>query len=123
MSPDDVKIADAFLAALGVAAETGDRSGLSPFLSPDVVWVTPMRELDGLEGVEEGLTWVVPPEHLDLEFAPGAWTDLGNGRLACDVHETYRVQGTDEIAYERDRRIECTLCEGLVSRYEMRIVG
>jgi len=123
MSPDDVKVAEAFLAALGTAAQTGDRSAVLPFLAPDIVWVTPKRELDGLEGVEEGLTWVVPPEHLDVEFAPAGWVDLGDGRMACDVHETYRLKGTDEIAYERDLRILCSLSHGLVSRYEMQVVG
>jgi hypothetical protein len=39
------------------------------------------------------------------------------------VHEVYRVKGSGEVAYERDRSIELTLREGKVSRYEMRIVG
>jgi hypothetical protein len=39
------------------------------------------------------------------------------------VHEIYRLKETGEVSYERDRRIELTIGDGKVSRYEMRIVG
>jgi hypothetical protein len=39
------------------------------------------------------------------------------------VHEIYRWKETGEVSYERDRRIELTIGDGKISRYEMRIVG
>ena len=62
-------------------------------------------------------------EKLDLEFQAGDWVDLGDLGVACDVHEIYRWKETGEVSYERDRRIELTIRDGKISRYEMRIVG
>ena len=94
-----------------------------PFLAPDVRWVTPPRELVGSDEVREELTWVVPPDGLDIEFGEPVLTDLGGGKVVSVVHELYRVQGTGELAYTRDRQLELTIRAGLIARYEMRIVG
>ena len=90
---------------------------------PDVEWVTPKRTLRGIDEIREKLTWGLSPEKLDLEFEAGDWVDLGDRRVTCDVHEVYRWKETGEVSYERDRRIELTIRDGMISRYEMRIVG
>ena len=43
--------------------------------------------------------------------------------LAPDVHQVYRWKETGEVSYERERRIELTIRDGKIGRYEMRIVG
>lgn len=123
MPTEDVEVAGQFLAALEAAAESGDREAVYPLLAPDVEWVTPKRTLSGIDEIREELTWGLPPEKLDLEFEEGDWVDLGDGRVACDVHQVYRWKETGEVSYERDRRIELTIRDGKISRYEMRIVG
>jgi ketosteroid isomerase-like protein len=123
MGAEDVEVAGRFLAALEAAAESGDREAVYPLLAPDVEWVTPKRTLRGIAEIGEELTWGSPPEKLDLEFQAGDWVDLGDGRVACDVHQVYRWKETGEVSYERDRRIELTMRDGKIGRYEMRIVG
>jgi len=123
MRAEDVEVAGQFLAALEAAAESGAREAVYPLLSPDVEWVTPKRTLRGIEEIREELTWGSPPENLDLEFEAGDWVDLGDLRVACDVHQVYRWKETGEVSYERDRRIELTIRDGKIARYEMRIVG
>ena len=123
MPTEDVEVAGQFLAALEAAAESGDREAVYPFLAPDLEWVTPKRTLRGIDEIRKELTWGLPPEKLDLEFQGGDWVDLGDGRVACDVHQVYRWKETGEVSYERDRRIELTMRDGKIGRYEMRIVG
>src|SRR5512133_2923612 len=123
MRAEDVEIAGAFLAALEEAAENGDREAVCPLLAPDVEWVTPKRILRGIDEIREELTWGSPPDKLDLEFEAGDWLDRGDGRVACDVQHVSRWKETREVSYERDRRIEVTIRDGKISRYEMRIVG
>jgi hypothetical protein len=123
VSADDLVVAGRFLDALAAAAATGDREPLHAFLAADVEWEMHKRVLRGIDEVREGLAWVKPPDNLDVEFERGDLRDLGVGRLVVDVHETYRVRGTGDFAYARDRRIELTIREGRVVRYEMRVVG
>jgi hypothetical protein len=123
MSADDLDVAKRFLAALASAAMTGEREAVYPLLGPDVEWVTPMRVLAGLDQVREQLTWVSPPEHLEVEFEERPLVDLGDGRIVADVHETYRMTGTGEFAYGRDRRIDLTVRDRLIVRYEMHVTG
>jgi ketosteroid isomerase-like protein len=120
---EDVEVAGQFLTALEEAAESGDREAVYPLLAPNVEWVTPKRTLRGIDEIREELTWGSPPEKLDLEFQAGDWVDLGERGAGCDVHEIYRWKETTEVSYERDRRIELTIRDGKISRYEMRIVG
>ena len=123
MHANDLEVANRFRAALETAAKTGDREPLYPLLASDVEWITPKRTLRGIEQVRNQLIWGSPPENLDLEFEVGDWLELGEGQVACDVHQVYRVKGSGDFAYERDRRIELTIRDGRISRYEMRIVG
>jgi ketosteroid isomerase-like protein len=123
VSAGDLELARQFLAALAAAAKSGDRDALYAFLAPDVEWVTPQRELHGVEEARDQLSWIRPPDNLDIEFSEPELTDLGEGRIVADVHETYRMSGTGELAYARDRRIELTIRDGRIARYEMRVVG
>lgn len=123
MARDDVAVARTFLDVLRAARLTGDRSALFPFLADDVRWSTPQREVDGLEAARDELTWIKPPDHLDVEYDDPTFSDLGDGRVVSDVHEVYRTKGTGEFAYARDRRIELTIRDGKIARYEIRVVG
>ena len=123
MSADDLEVARAFLDAVERAAATGDREPVYPLLAPDVAWVMPKRELSGIDALREQLTWGAPPEHLDLEFTTGEMADLDDGRIVADVQEVYRMKGTGDFAYARKLRIELTIRDGKIARYEKRDVG
>ena len=123
MSTDTAEIATAFLTALETAAKTGDRAQVYPFLAADAEWVTPQRDLRGVDEIRRELTWVNPPDKLDLVFERGELVELGEGRVAMDVHQVYTLKATGEFAYRRLRRVELTVRDGRVSRYEMRSIG
>ena len=123
MSTNIADVATGFLAALEVAAKTGDRDAVYPFLAPDAEWVTPQRDLAGVDEIRRELTWVSPPEKLDLMFERGELVELGEGRVAMDVRQVYTLKATGEFAYTRLRRVELTVRDGKVSRYEVRSVG
>jgi ketosteroid isomerase-like protein len=123
MSSEDLALAKQFLDALSAAAQTGDRGAVYPFLAPDVEWVTPKRDVHGIDEAREQLTWIRPPDNLDVEFSEPELADHGEGRITADVHETYRVKGTGDFAYARDRWIDLTVSDGKIARYEMREVA
>ena len=123
MANDIAEIATAFLTALEAAATTGERDPVYPFLAADVEWVTPQRSLVGLDAIREELTWGNPPDKLDLTFERGDLVLLGEGRVASDLRQIYTLKTTGEFAYTRLRRVELTVRDGKVSRYEMRSVG
>lgn len=123
MSIDDLQTARQFLGALACVANTGEREGLYPWLAADIEWVTPMRQLHGIDEVHEQLTWITEPENFDLEFRIRELTDHGAGRIVTDVQELYRQKRTGDVAHARDRQIELTVRDGKIARYEMRIVG
>jgi hypothetical protein len=123
MGAEDIEIAQQFLDALAIAAKTGARDPVYALLAPDVEWVTSMRALRGIDEVRDQLSWVRPPDNLDVDFEEPELTDLGGGRVLTDVHEIYRMKEKGDFAYSRDRRIELTIREGAVARYEMRVVG
>ena len=123
MGTDIAEIATAFLTALEAAAKTGERDPLYPFLAPDAEWVTPQRDLVGADEIRRELTWVGPSDKLDLAFERGELVELGDGRVASEVRQVYTVKATGEFAYTRLRRVELTVRDGKVSRYEMRSVG
>lgn len=123
MSADDLTVARRFLGVLATAADTGERDALYALLAPDVVWLTPMRGLLGIDEVRRRLEWLRPPGTLDVEFAEPKLTDLGDGHVVSEVHEVYRMKGTGDFAYHRDRRIDLTIRDGRIARYEMRVVG
>jgi hypothetical protein len=78
--------------------------------------------LTGIDEVEHDLIWGTPPEHLDLEFQAGEWVDLGEGRTCLDVLQIYRVKGSGDFAYQRELRVEITIREGKIGRYEIRTI-
>ena len=119
----DLDLARQFLDALAAAAKTGDRTVLYPLLSPDIQWETPQRELHGMDEMRDQLTWLSPPDKLDIAFDEPELTDHGGGRIVSDIHEVYRVKGSGDFAYARDRRIDLTIRDGKIARYEMRVVG
>jgi hypothetical protein len=123
MSAEELEIAREFLDALAAASKTGRHEGIYPLLASDVRWLTPKRELVGIDEVNDQLSWVRPPDHLDVEFDEPRIADLGGGRIVSEVHETYRVSETGDYAYARDRRIELTIRDGKVAQYEMQVVG
>jgi ketosteroid isomerase-like protein len=123
VSSDDLVIAVRFRAALEQAVKTGDHEAVLELLDPDVEWVTPQRTLRGVDEVRTWRIWGSSGESFDFEFGEGEWVDHGDGRLVCDVHQVYRVKETGDFAYERERRIELTIRNGLISRYEVRSVG
>jgi ketosteroid isomerase-like protein len=116
-------IAGRFRAALETAVRTGDHEGVLELLAPDVEWVTPQRTLRGIDEVRTWRIWGSAGESFDFEFGEGEWVDRGDGRVACDVQQAYRVKGSGDFAYERRRRIELIISDGLISRYEVRSVG
>jgi hypothetical protein len=122
MSAGDLEIVNHFLAALADAAETGNRESIFPFLATGVEWVTPQRTLRGLDEVRADLTWLRPPDNLQVQFERGETEELGEGRIALDVHETYRLRGSGDFAYARERRLELTIIDSAIARYEMRVV-
>jgi ketosteroid isomerase-like protein len=123
VSVDDVELARKFLDVLADAARTGDRHAVYCLLTPDVEWSTPQRDVHGIDAARAELTWIKPPAHLDVEFDEPDLDDLGEGRIVSAVRETYTVKGSGDFAYARDRRIDLTIRDGKVVRYEMRVVG
>jgi len=123
MSDDDLQLASRFLETLAEASRTGDREALYPFLASDIEWVTAKRDLRGIDAVREQLTWLSPSDTLDVEFDEPELTDHGDGRIVSEVHETYRLKESGEFGYARDRRIDLTIRDGKIARYEMRVVA
>jgi ketosteroid isomerase-like protein len=123
VSSDDAEVASRLLGALEAAARSGDRGPVYLLLAPDVEWVLPEGEIHGVDELRGKHTWWTPPEHFDLEFEETDWLDLGDGRVASELREIYLWKETGEAAHERKRRIEVTIRDGKISRYEMRIVA
>jgi ketosteroid isomerase-like protein len=119
----DVDVADRFRVALEAAVRTGDREAVYELLAPDVNWVTPQRTLRGLDEMKQDWTWGSSPETFDYEFEEGGWVDQGDDRVACEVQEVYRMKNTGEFAYRRAVRVELTIRNGKIDRYELRVVG
>ena len=123
MSADDVAVARRFLTALAAAAQSGELDEVFPFLAPDVEWTNALRDLHGVGEVRDWLGWYSPRTGLELDIEEKELLDLGSGRIATEFREVYRMKQTGELAYARDRRIELTIRDGMVSSYEMRFAG
>lgn len=119
MAAGDVEVAEQFRVALETAVRTGDREAVYTLKAPDVEWVTPQRTLRGIDEMRRDWTWGSSPETFDYEFEEGAWVDLGDGRLGCDVREVYRMRETGEFAYAHSRHVQLTIQAGHVTRYEI----
>jgi hypothetical protein len=92
-------------------------------LAPDAEWVTPQRTLRGIEEITTWRVWGSSGEAFEFEFGEGEWIDHGDGRVACDVRQVYRVKETGDFAYQRERHVELTIHDGKIRRYEIRTVG
>jgi ketosteroid isomerase-like protein len=123
MGAEEVEIATRCLRAAGASLTTGDREPVYALLAQDVEWVVPQRTLHGIDEVRNELIWGFPPENLDAMVELDEMEDLGEGRVGCNVRQVYRWKQTGEFAHERLRRIEVTVRNGKVSRWEMRVVG
>jgi hypothetical protein len=123
MSDRDLELAREFLGALAVAAKTGEAEAVYPLLAPDVEWSAPQLALRGVDEVRERMSWLPTRENLEVEFGEPELTDLGSGRVVSDIQEVYRMKDTGDFAYARQRRIEVTISEGMIARYEMRFSG
>jgi ketosteroid isomerase-like protein len=123
MTSGDLETAARFRAAVETAVSTGDHSGLLELVAPDVEWITPLRTLRGVDELATWRVWGSSGEGFDFEFGDGEWVERGDGRVDCEVHQVYRVKESGDFAYERQRRIELTIQDGKVSRYEVRVVG
>lgn len=123
MSDRDLDVAREFLDALAVAAKTGEAEAVYPLLDPEVEWLTPQFALRSVGEVRKRMEWFSPREQLEVEFGEPELTDLGSGRIVSDVQEVYRMKDTGDFAYARERRIELTISEGVITRYEMRFTG
>jgi ketosteroid isomerase-like protein len=125
MSADDLAVVRQFFEALATAANTGDHDGLYPFLASDVEWLTPLRSLRGIGEVRAQRTWpwIAPQGSFEIDFEEKATTDLGGGRIVSEFREIYRMRGTGDFAYARDRRIDLTISGAKIARYELRFDG
>jgi ketosteroid isomerase-like protein len=123
MSTPDLDTAHQFQSAAETALGTGDFEPLTALLAPDVECVTPVHSTHGVEALIDELRRARPGERFDLGFESGDWTQLGNGRYACEIRALYRSKVADDLSYSRDRSFELTIRAGKVSRYEMRFDG
>jgi ketosteroid isomerase-like protein len=123
VSRSDLELAGRFRAALETAVRTGEHEQVLELVAPDVEWVTPQRTLHGVDDLRAWRLWGSSAEVFDFEFGQGDWVDHGDGRVACDVKQVYRLKETGEVAYERRRSVELTVRDGKVSRYELRFTG
>ena len=123
MAANDLDIANQFRTALETAVRTGDREAVLGLLAPDVEWVTPESTLHGVDDLRTWRRWGQSAEAFDFEFEEGEWADHGNGRFTCDVKQIYRLKETGDFAYEHQRRVEVTIRDGKISRYELLFTG
>lgn len=123
MATNDAEVANRFRVALEAAVRTGDLEAVYPLLAADVEWVAPQRTLRGIDEVREQLDVTSLSDTFDFEFSEGEWVDEGGGLLVTEVREVYRLKESGEFGYARDRRVELTIRDGQISRYEIRNVG
>ena len=123
MAAEDLEVAERFRVALEYAVRTADRESVFMLLAPDVEWAMPQRTLHGIDEMRESWTWGSSPGTFEYAFEEGDWVDHGDGDVSCDVQQVYRMKETGDFAYERNVRVQLTIHNGKISRYEMRIVG
>ena len=123
MTTEELEVAERFRTALETAVQTADREAVFALLDPDVEWITPQRTLHGIDEMRADWTWGSSPETFEYAFEEGDWVDHGDGRLSCDARQVYRMKETGDFAYERDLRVQLTIRNGKISRYEMKRIG
>ena len=102
-----------------------DTEAAAPLLAPDVEWVVVSGE--SLRGIDEVRKYYAgsgsgEPENLEVEFDPGELEDLGDGHVSALNHQVCRWKETGELASERRARIEYTIREGRIVRYEDKLL-
>jgi len=102
-----------------------DTEAAAPLLAPDVEWVVVSGE--SLRGIDEVRKYYAgsgsgEPENLEVEFDPGELEDLGDGHVSALNHQVCRWKETGELASERRARIEYTIREGRIVRYEAKLL-
>jgi len=102
-----------------------DSEAAAPLVAPDVEWVVVSGE--SLRGIDEVRRYYARsgsggPENLDVEFDPGVLEDLGDGRVSAINHQVYRWKETGELAHVRRARIEYTIRDGRIVRYEAKLL-
>ena len=102
-----------------------DTEDAASLLAPDLEWVVVSGE--SLRGIDEVRKYYAGsdsggPENLDVEFDPGELEDLGDGHVSAVNHQIYRWKETGELAYERQARIEYTIRDGRIVRYEAKLL-
>jgi ketosteroid isomerase-like protein len=117
VSGEDVEVVRRFRAAL----RDDDRETAAALLAPDVEWVVSKKRT--LHGVDEVANFYLGkssggPENLDVEFDPGELEDGGGGRVSAVNHQIFRWKESGELAYERRARIDYTIRDGRIVRYE-----
>ena len=123
MTTEELEVAERFRTALETAVQTADREAVFALLDHDVEWITPQRTLHGIDEMRADWTWGSSPETFEYAFEEGDWVDHGDGRLSCDARQVYRMKETGDFAYERDLRVQLTIRNGKISRYEMKRIG
>ena len=122
MSAEDLAVARQFIDTLAAAAKSGQLEEVYPLLASDVHWMTPQRDVRGVDDLAALFSWFSPEEIVhEVEFEIEEPADLGGGRIATDFQEIYRTKQTGEFAYARDRRVVLTIRDGKVASYEMRM--
>jgi hypothetical protein len=121
MSAEDLAVARHFVDTLAEAAKSGNLEDVYPLLAPDIHWMTPQRDLRGVDEVTTLFSWYSPDEVIhEVDFEVGDLVDLGGGKFVTDFQEIYRLKQTGEFAEPRDRRIVLTIRDGKIATYEMR---
>jgi ketosteroid isomerase-like protein len=123
MAAEDLELAGRFRTALETAVRTGEGEAVLELVAPEVEWITPQRTLHGADELRTWRLWASSAQAFDFEFEEGEWRDHGDGRVSCEVKQVYRVKETGDFAYERQRRVELTILDGKISRYELRFTG
>jgi hypothetical protein len=125
MGAREVEVANRFLSAVeaAVKARDGNPGSVYPLLADDVEWVNPRRTLRGIDAIRAREIWDFPPEHLDVEFEPAEWQDLGEGRLSSEVREVFLWSVTREFVRERRLRIELSIRDDRIRRVEVQPAG
>ncbi|HLG07914.1 MAG TPA: nuclear transport factor 2 family protein [Gaiellaceae bacterium] len=121
MSVEDVEIVRRWREVL----VDDDTEAAAALLAADLEWVVVSGE--SLRGIEEVRKYYAGsgsggPENLDVEFDPGELEDLGDGHVSALNHQIYRWKETGELAHERWARIEYTIREGRIVRYEAKLL-
>ncbi len=107
------------------ALQADDDDRANEILADDVEWVELRRTLHGRQAVADAFVRAessAGPENLDVELETGELEDLCDGRVGTFNRQVFRWKGSGDVAYQRLARIEYTVRDGQIARYELRVV-